>query len=364
MPNFLSHLKQTLLPPSSRSFHQAANMTLERLAQLQQQNEQLHQRINELEANIRTEHQFAQVSALMFYWQLYAQPGETLEQAKLRFFHNLPKASGVHRLFQDNEAKLFGQFDALCREHDIQYWAIYGTLLGAYRHGDLIPWDDDIDVYIASDQLEKLQQVVDQDPRYRITVVWDWYVPCKQIRFRLADENNPGFVDLFPVYWTSDDPQTAWEKGRQMREAFIHAVREQYADTEWAELKYIPDTHALAGGLEALLRGLQQRLSDDITIVNCADDATGIVRGMENIDEVHSSGPYPIHEWLPAAHMMFRDFEIPVPPTWEQHLSRCYGDYMSLPNDMASHEHVADDYIGTAKAVKAMHDYLEDDRED
>lgn len=38
------------------------------------------------------------------------------------------------------------EFDKICREHDIPYFADWGSLLGAIRHQGYVPWDDDIDI--------------------------------------------------------------------------------------------------------------------------------------------------------------------------------------------------------------------------
>jgi len=36
--------------------------------------------------------------------------------------------------------------DRVCHEHNLRYYIVAGSLLGAVRHGGFIPWDDDLDI--------------------------------------------------------------------------------------------------------------------------------------------------------------------------------------------------------------------------
>lgn len=57
-----------------------------------------------------------------------------------------PVWSKEHKTEAVNLIKVMAE---LFRKANIQYFAAYGTLLGALRHQGLIPWDDDIDVAIS-----------------------------------------------------------------------------------------------------------------------------------------------------------------------------------------------------------------------
>ena len=58
---------------------------------------------------------------------------------------------------------LASAFDEICRRHQIPYYMIGGTMLGAIRHRGFIPWDDDMDFGVERRYIPKLLQALSEE---------------------------------------------------------------------------------------------------------------------------------------------------------------------------------------------------------
>lgn len=118
------------------------------------------------------------------------------------------------------EVELFDELDRVCKLLNIPYFMVGGTLLGAVRHKGFIPWDDDIDVVMFREDLERLEKEGTTlfDKKYFLqTENTDQYYPLMTAKLRkngtifleeCMDENVKShagiFIDIFPMDDISD----------------------------------------------------------------------------------------------------------------------------------------------------------------
>lgn len=68
----------------------------------------------------------------------------------------------------DEMLNLLVIFDGFCRRHNINYSIADGTLMGAMRHGDFIPWDDDADLMVTRSEYKKIRHAIKEDSSVRL----------------------------------------------------------------------------------------------------------------------------------------------------------------------------------------------------
>lgn len=90
-------------------------------------------------------------------------------------------------------------FDEFCRSHYIRYTLHGGTLLGAVRENEFIPWDDDADVAMTRGDYLQLEATVERClPEYHIR---------GNIKKQFCKKDDPDiWVDLFVCDYITENP--------------------------------------------------------------------------------------------------------------------------------------------------------------
>ena len=100
---------------------------------------------------------------------------------------------------------LINEFARVCKKHDLRWFAIGGTLLGAARHKGFIPWDDDVDVAMLRPEYEKLRHIIATEvkPPFSVEFWHDFRLETDEPS-ALADESLPLIsadqIKKFPVH--------------------------------------------------------------------------------------------------------------------------------------------------------------------
>lgn len=105
--------------------------------------------------------------------------------------------------------------DKICRENGLKYYLYAGTLLGAVNYKGFIPWDDDVDIVMFPDDLEKLKKIIESDysSYYRFMTFENtpnWY--SKMCKLQILgtsivsqnSERSPVFIDISKLHSMPD----------------------------------------------------------------------------------------------------------------------------------------------------------------
>ena len=172
----------------------------------------------------------------------------------LKKYHTLYE---VHEL-QEYSLDILKELDAFCTQHNIEYFTIEGTLLGAIRHNGFIPWDDDIDVCMKREEYDRFISLAKES--FNKDFILDsfetnkkhWTVCAKlqlakQTKFKIKRLENIALstspsIDIFPIDAVNDTPKVkkAYESVRfwkillWLKTGYTH----DYASIKYSILKF------------------------------------------------------------------------------------------------------------------------------
>lgn len=386
---------KTILPISSRSFHAAEKHFVEQTNSIRadlietklKQNEMLA-RIKHIDSNVdvinekcadvsnalaaEAERNKLRMEALM----KKTYPEDSPAEIRRRIFSLMPEAEGDARIMQKANAKLMFELDSICQKAGLPYWTAYGSLVGTLSRNGFIPWDDDIDICMMREDVEKLQSLCDADPNYQLTLVYDGYVFCRQLRFSSRNENIPCFIDVSIWDWAPSSSKENDDRYRNLRLELMTAFGEKMESLPyWKErgLLYSAESGEIAQGIPisrndqndslaypeiGAIEGLFQEyrnMAYEKGILCDKANATAVAYGIDNIyDAPWRRTLWPLSMMLPAKPHQFENGSINIPNDAIAVADECYPGWPYLPDDILGHNH----FTENAFSDPAVHDAL------
>lgn len=243
--------------------------------------------------------------------------------------------------------KVFGFTIDFLDRNSLQYWVGQGTAIGAVRHHGMIPWDDDIDIYLKRDDYNRLLSMSKkiESEGYRITSGFDKGNPIPFAKIYdpkttlWEDKNYPFitgvYVDVYPLDQLSGEEDSIMDKYYKDKKLLVSYQRSLYKCS-------LKDMFSLLihGRLLTFLFAVKNVLIYSpfrnyhyrrfIEFDNGINEGKGeyilSIGGGFGRRELYPS------KWFESSiSMPFETYSVKVPVGYHEYLSQMYGDYMTPP---------------------------------
>lgn len=248
---------------------------------------------------------------------------------------------------QEIEYEILVEFDRVCNLLHIPYQLFAGTLLGAVRHKDFIPWDDDVDVCMLRadfDRFVKEAGTVLDDKFFLQTSKTD---PKSVVQFakirkngtvyendvdNLPDSHTGIWIDIFPM--DKVKPNTLSEKIQYFEASILYSLitstvknRVKHSKVLWKRmLRYF-----FYGIMQIIPKSfVEKRLYNVMTRFENSD-AVYIGCYANGVGWMYTGHIRELGAFYDTILMKFHDSEFFVPRNYDEVLTLAYGDYMKFP---------------------------------
>lgn len=243
--------------------------------------------------------------------------------------------------------EIFKKIEEVCEELNIDCWVMYGTLIGAVRHGGFIPWDDDFDVAMRREDYEKFIDYCHKNKSALSPYYVDHFSFNNDYPFYIARVCDPNytlifenlkyssgiFIDIYPFDGMGNDLDF-WKKENSSKN---RTDIEKAKTMVW--VRNLKNPFVGRNILFKIVRGLLAIYSKTRSKVYWMNKLDKISKVFNWEDSKYvglstwSTKVYGLQrEWFDkTTYLKFENTTVPVPSEYKKVLKEIYGDYMSLP---------------------------------
>lgn len=264
------------------------------------------------------------------------------------------------RELQLKELEILKETIRIIEAHNLSYYALGGTLLGAVRHNGFIPWDDDVDICMSRPEYEKFLEYAQNELPENLEL---GYFKTNQNHFkycaRIIDKNtsvkrNDSFKDYYVNIWIDilpldGMPDNKFKNKLHKIHLLIRRLFLQYSifnSVKMNKKRSFLEKILIAFGkiftkLIHLKPHKQMYKLDKVLTKYPYDYGKQVINfmGADKFQEIFNRSAFE-----ETAYYQFEDITIAGPKDFDYILKTIYGNYMELPKpeDRISHSFVLD----------------------
>lgn len=242
-------------------------------------------------------------------------------------------------------------FDKICTRHNIPYYMLGGTMLGAVRHKGFIPWDDDMDFGVPIEYYSELTHYLEQElpfpyrcctyknhPAllYTFMKIEDRSTCIDDNAIELPLEQKLGVnIDIFPLNVCTlggEHEKKLRRKVDLFGKAYLHSINKPDNCLRMIAKKCL---RLITGNNP---RKMQEEIEQMLFSINNGD-CLGNLLGQWREKEI-----VPIEWYGNAKRYEFEDTSFVGLENYDKYLTRLYGNYMQLPPEKERVAHVENIY--------------------